>query len=718
MLKDRPWQRVTEAWRSHEPSRGTGTLQIQGGASLKPRCGAPLCPQPAPLPALRGILLIAGGVRRPLLLVSALTLVLTAIAPSQQPATIQTETRVVLVDAIVTAKNGAYIHDLTAKDFRIWEDNKEQKINSFALESSADASQPRSLVLFFDASTMEAADQIPAMQSASRFIDAETGPNRRMAVVSYDGVLRVRQNFTDNAGRLKDALPGPSSRVTEARQQAEPEHDSLTGRTLVSLGSIDDTGSRNMLQSLRYLGTSLGVLPGRKIVVVFAGRIPASPSQKSELKEVIEACNKSGVAVYPVDVRPISGPVSMSMIDVTPSVFPDSPRGGQRGATGPQGDSAAADAGSVDTGAGSQQLMAELASRTGGFVIRNANDLLGGLQTVAGEQDQYYALTFTPPESKEGSCHTLRVKVDRGGTTVRARNSYCTAKALDLLAGTNMGKDLEKRAAETQAGNMAASIRLPWFYTAPNLARVDLVTEITPGPLRFERVKGKLHAEINLLGMATTSDGNVPSRFSDNLKFDFDNEAQVDAWKARPFHYEKEFRLASGQYKFTLAFGQAGEGGASFGKAESELNIAPWNGSELGMSGLVLSRETHPAGDLGLSLLAGDQTPLVAGGTQVVPYGSAKFVKSEPAFFYLELYDPDPAALTVRVRAVDPKTGDAKWDSGNTRLPLPANGGKPSLPAMAKLPLDALAPGDYRLEVTASDAAGKMATRSIDFQVQ
>jgi VWFA-related protein len=148
---------------------------------------------------------------------------------AQQTTTIQTETRVVLVDAIVTAKNGGYIHDLTPKDFRIWEDNKEQKITSFAFESSPEASQPRSLVLFFDESTMEAADQIPAMQSASRFIDAQTGPNRKMAVLSYDGALRVRQNFTDNAGRLKDALPGPSSRVTEAQQQARPEHDSLTG---------------------------------------------------------------------------------------------------------------------------------------------------------------------------------------------------------------------------------------------------------------------------------------------------------------------------------------------------------------------------------------------------------------------------------------------------------------------------------------------------------
>jgi VWFA-related protein len=566
---------------------------------------------------------------------------------------------------------------------------------------------------------MEATDQIPALQAASRFIDAETGPNRKMAVVSYDGVLRVRQNFTDNTGRLKNALPSPSSRGETVRP-AQGDHDLTTGAAITDAGVIDDSGSRNMLQALRYLGNSLGVLPGRKIVIVFAGRIGASSSQKSDLKEAIEACNKSGVAIYPLDVRAASATslVTQGKIDNTSSNFPDAAGIGQPRLSGPQGDAAGSDPALADSGSGSQQLIAELATLTGGLVIRRMNDILGELQAVAGEQDQYYALTYTPPESKEGSCHTLRVKLDRGGTTVRARNGYCTAKAPDLLAGTIAGKELEKRAAETQAGNMAASMQVPWFYAAPNVAKVRLATEITPGALKFERVKGKLHAEISLLGMATADDGGVPARFSDNLKFDFDSEAQVEAWKTKPLHYEKDFRIAPGQYKFTLAFGQAGGSDTTFGRLESPLKIDPLNGSEIAISGLVLSRETHPAGDLGLSLLSGDQTPLVSGGTQVVPYGSDKFTKSGSGFVYFEVYDPNPASVMVHASALDRKTGEVKWDSGNSRVPLPPNGGKPSLPAMTNLPLDKLAPGDWRLEVTASDAAGKTASGSVDFRIQ
>ncbi len=56
-------------------------------------------------------------------------------APVDSGVVIQTETRVVLVDAIVTDKKGEYLRNLTAKDFKVWEDNKEQSIKSFSFES-------------------------------------------------------------------------------------------------------------------------------------------------------------------------------------------------------------------------------------------------------------------------------------------------------------------------------------------------------------------------------------------------------------------------------------------------------------------------------------------------------------------------------------------------------------------------------------------------------
>lgn len=651
----------------------------------------------------------------------ALLLLVAVAALAQQNAVIQTETRVVLVDAIVTGKNGAYIRDLTAKDFRVWQDNKEQTIKSLSLESASTASQPRPMVLFFDESSMEARDQVQLRRLASSFIDAEMGPNRKMAVVSYNGALRIGQNFTDNAGRLKDAIPQPDSRVPEAETAAQGRPQ-LGGAQAAT--PVDNAAARNMVRALRELGKSLSVLPGRKIILLFVGKLASSSNQRSDLREAIEECNKSGVALYPVDVRPVSVQTD-SGDQVGPGT--NSRMGGRmQRAGGPRGDSDdAPEAGSSDSGAGSQQLLYEMASGTGGFVIRTTNDLLGGLQSVAREQDEYYVLSYTPPESKEGSCHTLRVKVDRGGTNVRARNSYCASKPLDLLAGTITGQDLEKRAAASAsnaAGNMAAAIELPYFYVSPNVARVHVAMEIMPGALKFENQKGRLHAEINLLGMASTPDGGVRARFSDNLKFDFDNEAQIRSWRLKPIHYEKEFRIVPGQYSFTMAFGQSGprnqSDDASFGKVEKALVVDPFNGGELALSGLALSREAHPAADLGLGVSIEGRTPLVASGAQIVPSGSEVFGKAEHVSFYVEVYDPDPASVIGRVRVLDRQTGQPKWDSGLTKFPLPANGGKPSMPAIGNLPLDGLAAGSYRLEIAASDSAGKQATRTADFELR
>src|SRR5277367_5273821 len=46
---------------------------------------------------------------------------------------IRRETRLVLVDTVVTDKKGNYIRDLTQKDFKVFEDNKEQTILSFSM---------------------------------------------------------------------------------------------------------------------------------------------------------------------------------------------------------------------------------------------------------------------------------------------------------------------------------------------------------------------------------------------------------------------------------------------------------------------------------------------------------------------------------------------------------------------------------------------------------
>ncbi len=110
-----------------------------------------------------------------------------------------------------------------------------------------------------------------------------------------------------------------------------------------------------------------------------------------------------------------------------------------------------------------QQVIYELANGTGGFVILNTNNLLGGLQPIAQDENPYYWLADLPAVSAEGGCHSLKVKVERGGTEVRARSGYCNVRPTDLLAGNPIEKDLESRAGGEMKGNVTASMEAPFL---------------------------------------------------------------------------------------------------------------------------------------------------------------------------------------------------------------------------------------------------------------
>ena len=109
------------------------------------------------------------------------------------------------------------------------------------------------------------------------------------------------------------------------------------------------------------------------------------------------------------------------------------------------------------------------------------NDLANSLGMIAAEQDEYYLLGYTPAtDSPEGSCHDLRLKVDRSDLEVRSRKAYCASQSADPLFGKAAGKDLEAKAAGAAAGNIATRMQLPWFYSEPNVARVKLAIDIAP----------------------------------------------------------------------------------------------------------------------------------------------------------------------------------------------------------------------------------------------
>src|SRR5216684_2345821 len=221
-----------------------------------------------------------------------------------------------------------------------------------------------------------------------------------------------------------------------------------------------------------------------------------------------------------------------------------------------------------------QQILAALAEGTGGFTIFNTNDLLAGLERIGREQNEFYILGYVPPDSAEGTCHTLKVKLNRGGMNVRSRSGYCNTKTANVLEGKPLEKQLESHATGSQAGSIHGVMEAPYFYTAPDTARVSLAMEIPSDTIQFNKEKGKYHANLNVLGIAYRPDGTVGAKFSDTVNMDLEKDEWKEFTKS-PYHYENQFDAAPGAYKLTVVLSA---GGDAFGKFESPLTIDPYDG--------------------------------------------------------------------------------------------------------------------------------------------
>ena len=149
-----------------------------------------------------------------------------------------------------------------------------------------------------------------AREAAGKFIDANAAPNRLIAVVDFGGTVRIAQNFTADAARLKQVVAGlktsavsPNAPPVEVASLGAPLATSPVGAAplgMPSLGNAEaDFGARSIMLALRSLAKSLGTVPGRKTLVLLTSGFSITPELQSELTAVISTCNRYNVAVYP-----------------------------------------------------------------------------------------------------------------------------------------------------------------------------------------------------------------------------------------------------------------------------------------------------------------------------------------------------------------------------------------------------------------------------------
>src|SRR5258708_1995990 len=265
--------------------------------------------------------------------------------------TIRVTTHMVLVDVVVTDKQGKPVTGLRAEDFALEEKGKEQKIASFTASAGA-APAPEPLppgiytnraqyrspggpitVLLLDALNTAFKDQAYARLQMLKFVQQQYRPGERMAVLTLTGSLRVLQDFTSDPQILQSALqryrPVPQEFASTARattgdggpMSASAAAASLDPAALPNNSVSADAGLRSgaaaslssaqaavaafagadvaygqdqrvqlTLTALKSIARILGGLPGRKSVIWVTGAFPFTliPEDRSVTEAELE----------------------------------------------------------------------------------------------------------------------------------------------------------------------------------------------------------------------------------------------------------------------------------------------------------------------------------------------------------------------------------------------------------------------------------------------
>jgi VWFA-related protein len=241
-------------------------------------------------------------------------------APADVPTiTIRANTRLVVVDVVVTHKNGQPVTGLKPEDFTLEENGKKQKISVFVppgitnrtaatpTPAGVFSNHPENLtpggvptVLLIDAANSPFKDQSYGRSQMLKYVLQQGQSGRPMAVLTLTDRLRVLQQFTSDPQVLLTAIKNfrPQEQILQSGAPAPESHGSAdsTGLRGSSPGPSDysigmasqalqafadlqigyniERRTTITLDAMRALSRMLGGLPGRKNVVWLTANLP------------------------------------------------------------------------------------------------------------------------------------------------------------------------------------------------------------------------------------------------------------------------------------------------------------------------------------------------------------------------------------------------------------------------------------------------------------
>jgi VWFA-related protein len=315
---------------------------------------------------------------------------------------ITVETELVTIPVKVLDRSGRFVGGLTKENFKVLEDNLEQEIAYFSNEQV-----PFTVALVLDMS-FSAKFKAEEIQTAALAFINQLRPNDKVMIVSFDEEIYVHCEPTSDRKVLQEAIKS----------------------TKISYGtSLYDAMDLVINQKFRKV-------TGRKAIVLFSDGVDTTSRKAFEMSNLSDALELDAL-IYPIrydtfqEVQamknktimmppPTQSPIPSKNKSPLPFPIPTSTMGtpDAKGTT-------------VEEYQKADEYLNDLANRTGGRLYQASTtaNLSTAFSNIASELREYYSLGFYPKEDAQaGKKHKIKVRLDRQGLAVKARDSYSVKK--------------------------------------------------------------------------------------------------------------------------------------------------------------------------------------------------------------------------------------------------------------------------------------------------
>jgi Ca-activated chloride channel family protein len=312
---------------------------------------------------------------------------------------IRVETSLVTMPVSVLDRDGRFISGLQQKDFRIFENGIEQKVDYFQ-----SVEQPFTVVLMIDVSPSTAFRIDEIQDGAIAFVN-QLRSNDRVMVIAFDDTVRVLCRPTSDRWVIRDAI-----------QQAE------FGDGTSLYDAVD-----------QVINNELKTITGRKAVVIFTDGVDTT-SRRGNYQSTVADVEEVDALFYPIRYNTQRG------------VRGGGGGGGGRGrdwmsiilggGIGGMGGGAGTSPEEYSTGL---KYLETLASNSGGrkFEADSLYNLESSFAGIAEELRRQYSLGYYPDKAGSmGERRRISVRVMRPNVIVKAKSTYIFGQSGSRLAGT------------------------------------------------------------------------------------------------------------------------------------------------------------------------------------------------------------------------------------------------------------------------------------------